>query len=112
MHATDIQQCIEYLMQWKKEGLTPTEMQQRMAEQQVPDDLAQASLTEWKRLHSEKKRFSGFVCCGIGGAVLLLSFMITLILFDTEHSFSFYLYGLTLIGVSVVMKGLVDLLGW
>lgn len=108
----DIQQCIQILMQWKKEGLTTSEMQQRLAEQQVPDELVQTSLTEWKRMHGEKKRFSGFMCCGIGGGLLFLSFLITLILFDTEHNFSLYLYGLTFIGVSVVFKGLVDLLGW
>ncbi|MFN4284497.1 MAG: hypothetical protein ACK4E8_00875 [Lacibacter sp.] len=112
MNPMDIHQCIQYLMQWKKEGLTTHEMQQRLAEQQVPEELARESLAEWKRLVGEKKRFSGFLCCGIGGGLLLLSFLITLILFDTEHNFSLYLYGLTALGVSVVFKGLVDLLGW
>ncbi|HMO32192.1 MAG TPA: hypothetical protein PKE63_09495 [Lacibacter sp.] len=112
MKPTDVQQCLQLLQLWKQEGVPLSQMEQRLLEQETAPELAAEALQELKRQQTDKKRFSGFMCCGIGGGLLFASFLTTLLLFDTEHSFAFYLYGLTLIGVTVVFKGLVDLLGW
>ncbi|MFZ9719006.1 MAG: hypothetical protein ACO3BD_06580, partial [Chitinophagaceae bacterium] len=66
----------------------------------------------YKKMRNESKQRFGLACCGAGGGILLISFLITFILFDTEHSFAFYLYGLTFIGITILFKGLIDLLGW
>ncbi len=112
MFTSTLDQCLAHVSQWKKEGVETSVILSRLKEQEVPEDLAQQAISEWKKQRNLRKRGMGMLCCGAGGALLVLSFLITLIMFDTEHNFSIYLYGFTLIGVSILFKGMVDLLGW
>ena len=105
-------QCLALVTQWKKEGVSASEIQERLEQQNVPSSMADEVLLEWKKLNYARKRGIGLFCCGTGALLLFTSFLITLILFNTEHNFSLYLYGLTFIGISILFKGMVDLLGW
>lgn len=106
------EQCLALVTQWKKEGVSTVEIQERLEQQEVPRTTADEAINEWKKQNNARKRGIGLVCCGTGAVLLVTSFLITLILFNTEHNFSLYLYGLTFIGIIVLFKGMVDLLGW
>jgi len=112
MMSITTDQCLALVTQWKKEGLSVTEIQDRLDKQEVPRELTEEALQEWKKINYARKRGIGLACCGTGALLLFTSFLITLLLFNTDHNFSLYLYGLTFIGISVLFKGMIDLLGW
>jgi hypothetical protein len=111
LHTTP-DEYVAQVMQWKKEGLETSAIRSRLLEQNIPEPMMQEIMNQWKKIRTTQKRNSGFLYCGIGGALLFSSFAITLSLFNTEYNFSFFLYGFTVAGISLVIKGMVDLMGW
>jgi hypothetical protein len=43
---------------------------------------------------------------------MLISFLISLMLYNQGQSFMYIFYSLTLVGIAIVFKGLIDILGW
>lgn len=106
------QEVLPQLLQWSSQGLSEKDIQQRLLSEGWNATDVTEVLKAFRKHCFEKKRTVGFMCCGAGGGLLLLSFLITLLLFDTNHNFAVYLYGLTFLGITIVMKGMVDILGW
>lgn len=100
------------LLQWQELGHKTEDFAHLLKNEGISDEDAQSIILWFKKQRVEKKRSIGLMFCGSGGCVLLASFLITFILFDTDHSFAFYLYGLTFIGIMLVFKGMIDILGW
>lgn len=94
----------------KQQGLSTEEILQRLLETGLPGEAAQQYVDEWKKLRNEKKRNAAFVYCGIGVFLLTTGFMFTVFLFTNNSNFNFALYGLTIIGLILVFKGMIDLL--
>ncbi|QNA42624.1 hypothetical protein [Lacibacter sediminis] len=94
----------------KQQGLSTEEILQRLLETGLSGDAAQRYFDEWKKIRNEKKRNAAFVYCGIGVFLLTTGFMFTVFLFTNNSNFNFALYGLTIIGLILVFKGLIDLM--
>lgn len=112
MDATHLQPFIQQLKQWKAEGIKPSQMENRLKEQQLPDEEVTLILSEWKRISIAQKRDAGFIWGALGGGIMLISFLISLMLYNEGQGFMLVLYSLTIIGIAMVFKGLVDILGW
>jgi hypothetical protein len=112
MLSANANEYVAKVMQWKKEGVETSVIISRLKEQNLSESFVEDVMKQWKKIRYEKQRTSGLIFCGLGGCLLVLSFAITLALFDSAHSFSFFLYGFTLLGISLLLKGMVDLLGW
>lgn len=109
MQPTNLQDYYSQLLSWKKQGLSIDEISLRFQETGVPDNMIQEAVQKWKQF-LEKKRNTAFVFCGIGIALLSLGCFVTLLFFNSDTSFDFALYGLTIIGVICVFKGMYDLM--
>jgi hypothetical protein len=109
MQPTNLQDYYAQLLSWKKQGLTLDEISLRFQQTGVPENLIQEAVQKWK-VFLEKKRNTAFIFCGIGIALLSLGCFVTLLFFNTGTSFDFALYGLTIIGVVCVFKGMYDLM--
>jgi hypothetical protein len=96
----------------QKRGLKFEEILLQLKEKGVPENLLQDILQQLKNLRLTRKRKTGFVCCGIGVALLVIGCMFTIFLFNSGGSIRFVMYGLTTAGVVFTIKGLVDLMGW
>ena len=96
----------------QKEGYNMDQITLQLREKGAPDNLLQEALQHLKQLHINRKRSSGFACCGIGVALLVVGCMITIMLYNSGGDIKWVMYGLTTLGVIFTMKGLVDLLGW
>ena len=94
----------------KQQGLTNEDILQKLLESGLPDEVAQQQFNSWKKARNEKKRNSAFVFCGIGIFLLTTSFLFTVLLFNADSNFNFALYGLTIIGIILVFKGMIDLM--
>ena len=94
----------------KQQGLSSEEILQRLLETGLPGDAAQQYFSQWKKARDEKKRNAAFVYCGIGVFLLTTGFLFKLLLFNSESNFNFALYGLTIVGLILVFKGMIDLM--
>lgn len=95
----------------KKKGFNYDEITIQLRQHGAPDNLLQEIIERVKSMSLLRKRNSGFLCCGIGVALLVVGCMLTLLLFSSGN-IKFVMYGLTTIGVIFTLKGLADLMGW
>lgn len=93
-------------------GYNQEEISLQLREKGAPENLLPEMFGQLKKLREERKRQSGFLCCGIGAALLVLGFLLTLVLYHGGPAMRFAMYGLTSVGVVFALKGLADLLGW
>lgn len=110
MDTAQLPHVLQQISALKQQGLSTEEILQRLLETGLPGDAAQQYVNEWKKNRSEKKRNAAFVYCGIGVFLLTTGFMFTVFLFTSNSNFNFALYGLTIIGLVLVFKGLIDLM--
>jgi hypothetical protein len=112
MDAIHLQPFIQQLKQWKAEGIKSSQLEARLKEQELSDEQVNFILAEWKRISIAQKRDAGFIWGALGGGIMLISFLISLMLYNEGQGFMLILYSLTIIGIAMVFKGLVDILGW
>jgi hypothetical protein len=112
MDTNHLQAFIQKIKQWRAEGVPSPHIETRLKEQQLPDEHVHLILNEWKRIRTAKKRDLGFILTGIGGTIMLVSFLMSLFLFQQGQSFMMVLYIFTFIGIGIAFKGLIDILGW
>lgn len=110
MNSVQLQDIYQHITNWKQEGLSSEEILQRLLQTGMPAPSAEETLSSWKKIRTEKKRNSAFIFCGIGIFLLTTSFFFTLLLFNANSNFNFALYGLTIIGIILVFKGMIDLM--
>lgn len=65
-----------------------------------------------RSLYLKKRRHRGFILGGIGSALLVIGFLLTVIFYHSGINFHFVMYGLTSIGAILLMAGMVDVIGW
>ena len=61
----------------QKEGYNMDQITLQLREKGAPDNLLQEAVQHLKQLHINRKRSTGFACCGIGVALLVVGCMIT-----------------------------------
>jgi hypothetical protein len=108
-------QPAEYLqdaVHLQKKGWSLDEIKNHLLKNGTPENILQEVITQLKFLRDARKRKSGFICCGIGVGLLVIGCMFTLMLYGSGNSMRIALYGLTTLGVIVLLKGLADLMGW
>ena len=110
MDAVNLQDCLNKVMSWKREGLKIEQIAERLLKSGIPVSMREEALLKWKEIRNEKKRNNAFIYCGIGIGLLTTGFLFTLFLFNSGGSYNFGLYGLTIIGLILVFKGMVDLM--
>ena len=92
-----------------REGIGSNQTPQAIEEELQSKGLNAASISdhlkEYKRLRNAKRQFTGFVLMAIGAFIGFLSCVLTVSEFFPEW-YNFILYGLTIIGVSIVFMGL------
>jgi predicted phage tail protein len=112
MTTLSIQEYIRQISDWKQQGMDADQVTEKLKETAMSESQLTEILEAWKKETNRRKQNSGLIFCGIGAAMLLSSFLITFILYETDHNFSFVLYGLTLAGICLLMKGVADFLGF
>lgn len=110
MDAVNLQDCVTNVIRWKQEGLSTEQITQRLLQAGIPEEQAIQSINEHKRIVHEKKRNAAFVYCGIGIFLLSTGFLFTVLLFNSSGDFKMALYGLSLVGIALVFKGMIDLM--
>nr|WP_294906020.1 hypothetical protein [uncultured Lacibacter sp.] len=110
MNTAQLQDAFLRINTLKQQGHTNDEILQKLLETGLPNEVVQQQFNDWKKTRNEKKRNSAFLFCGIGIFLLTTSFLFTVLLFNADSNFNFALYGLTIIGIILVFKGMIDLM--
>lgn len=96
----------------QQKGLSFDEISIQLRQQGAPEQQLLEIIMQLKSLRFTQKRKSGFLYCGIGIALLVIGCMLTIFLYNSGGNIKLALYGLTILGVGLTLKGLVDLIGW
>jgi len=96
----------------QQRGLSYDEITLQLKEKGAPENLLQETIQQLKNLRLIKKRNTGFACCGIGVALLIVGCMLTILLYSSGGNIKWAMYGLTTIGVVFTIKGMADIMGW
>ena len=83
----------------------------RLLEKGIDDNQAQETLNKLKKEHLEKRRKRGLVFIAIGGICLFSGFLLSAILFHSNSSPAIPLYGMTSVGIVLLLVGMADCLG-
>lgn len=95
-----------------KEGYNMDQITLQLKEKGAPENFFQEAMNHLKELRLLRKRNTGFACCGIGVALLVIGCMLTVLLYNSGGDIKWAMYGLTTLGVIFALKGLVDIMGW
>ena len=93
------------IREWIGSNLTPQAIEEELQLKGLDAASISAHLKEYKRVRNAKRQFTGFVLMAIGAFIGFLSCILTVSEFFPEW-YNFILYGLTIIGVSIVFMGL------
>jgi hypothetical protein len=110
MDTAQLQDVFLRITTLKQQGLSAEEILKRLLETGLSGEAAQQYFAEWKKIRNERKRNAAFIYCGIGVFLLTTGFLFTVFLFTNDSNFNFALYGLTIIGLVLVFKGMIDLM--
>lgn len=110
MNAAQLQDVMHRIHTLKQQGLSKEEIYKQLIKAGLPSDAAQQSINDWFKDRNEKKRNAAFVYCGTGVFLLTTGFLFTVLLFNNSGNYNFALYGLTLVGLLLVFKGMIDLM--
>ncbi|RTL56174.1 MAG: hypothetical protein EKK37_16990 [Sphingobacteriales bacterium] len=107
-----IEQYLPKVFQLRKQGMELSQISLQLEKQNLSAETVNAIIQQWKKIHYTKKRNQGFICIGVGTFLMVFSFLLSVLLFYSNKSIEWALYGITFIGLSITFKGMVDILGW
>lgn len=93
-------------------GFSDAEVAAQLLQKGTPENLLQEIIARVKKMRAERKSNNGFTYCAIGVTLLVLGFLLTFAFMGNATQMRIVMYGLTIIGAAITLKGLVDVLGW
>ncbi len=90
---------------WISADLTPQAIEAELLQKGFDENSILEHLQEFKKQRNTQKQFKGFVLMGLGGFLGFMSCVLTLTQVFPQW-YDLILYGLTFIGVTLVMIGL------
>lgn len=111
MHDPHSHEMYQEAMSLHRRGYNPDEISGLLLGKGAAEHLVQDIVGRLRSRPASDNRTRGFWFLGIGSFLLAAGFLLTLVLFNA-HGMRFCMYGLTTIGVVLVMKGLADIMGW
>lgn len=112
MNHPDANELFRLADRLQKRGLAYEEISLELKQKGADDSLLSEVIEKAKSLRFRRRRKSGFACCGIGVTLLVAGCIVALFLYNSGYDIRFAMYGLTVLGLVLLFKGMVDLLGW
>ena len=95
----------EQLRVWNENEYSRDQIIQDLKSNNIDDDQINEILKEYKKIKLEKRQLSGFIITTIGGLLCFISCIFTLLNIIPSLR-EFVLYGLTTIGIVIILVGL------
>lgn len=95
----------ETIQLWIKEKLTPKAIEESLISQGYESRAIIEYMSEYNRLVRVKRQITGFVLMGVGGFIGFIACVMALLNLVPDMQ-SFFLFGLTMVGVGIVFYGM------
>lgn len=102
----------EQVEKWLAQGQTRDYIHQKLVEAGLVEEKASALVDSIVNERVSKHRQRGIILILVGSVLLVLGFLLTVFLFHANASIDLVMYGLTSVGILILLKGLVDIFGW
>jgi predicted phage tail protein len=97
---------------WFSHGDSQDTILEKLQKLGLDEPTREVIMKEMSSLFLEKKRQNGIRMIIIGALFLVVGFFLTVFLFHANQSIDFVMYGMTTVGASLLLYGLVNVLGW
>ncbi|HMT30373.1 MAG TPA: hypothetical protein PKD91_13955 [Bacteroidia bacterium] len=94
------------------QGREKSQVKQNLISMGASEETIETILNQIKSLNYLKRRKRGFILGICGSILLIVGFALTVIFFHKNMSIDFVMYGMTSVGVILLVAGLVEIIGW
>jgi hypothetical protein len=108
----ELQKFLNIAAKQSERGIENHHIETNLKEAGAPDEIIIIIVNRLKFLHYLKRKKRGFKLVLLGSVLLVSGFIITLLLFHSGNSINYAMYGLTIAGISFLLWGMIDLMGW
>jgi hypothetical protein len=110
--AKSIEQYLTQAQQLLEEGKELDSVRHHLAASGADELTVDTIIRQIKSLSYLKRRRRGFLLGLFGSILLVAGFILTVIFYHSGISIHYVMYGMTSIGVILLIAGLVDVIGW
>jgi hypothetical protein len=97
------------VMKLHREGYPVATIQNILKNEGLDEVLITEALCKLKLILYKKKKSKAVIIMVVGAAILLIGFVMTVLLFHSNHSFDLFLYGFTCIGILLLGYGVYEM---
>lgn len=112
MNQAEFQAFREIAIDHQDRGVEHHHIEATLTSKGAHPEAIKEILREIKTMELIRRKKRGFKLVLAGSLFLVFGFLITLALFHTSVSISYSMYGLTTLGVVLLLWGMVDIMGW
>ncbi len=102
----------EQVEKWLAQGQTRDFIHQKLVAAGISEERVSQFVDTILSERLSKRRQRGILLILIGSVLLVLGFLLTVFLFHANASIDVVMYGMTGVGILILMIGLVDIFGW
>ncbi|HEX5002035.1 MAG TPA: hypothetical protein VFW78_06035 [Bacteroidia bacterium] len=112
LQASDFQRYLNLAVEKSRTGNDFSTIRSALLSAGADDSTADTIVGQLKSAHYLRRRKRGFVLTAVGSFMLLTGFLLTVFLFHHNSDFNTVMYGMTSVGVLLLLLGMVLVLGW
>jgi hypothetical protein len=102
----------EAIHHYRAQGLSWNEIREQLKDDGYPQDEVNLMIRAIKSEDYLKRRKRGIILGVTGSILLVIGFILTVIFYHSGISFNLVMYGMTSLGILLLLAGMVDLMGW
>jgi len=111
-HINNFQEYLQLAFDRSKAGDDFSTIRSALINAGADDSLADTIVGQLRSAQHLRRRKRGFILTSIGSLMLLTGFLLTVFLFHHNSDFNAVMYGMTSVGVLLLLLGMVSVLGW
>jgi len=111
-HTRNIEHLLEEANKLIETGKVTDDVRRTLGASGVDSETIEIIIHQLRSQQFLKRRKRGFLLGAIGSVMLLVGFILTVIFFHAGISFQYVMYGMTSIGVLLLIAGMVEVVGW
>lgn len=112
MSALQLQDWLTEAFSLHSQGHALEDIFHKLREKGLSETFIPELRERFRKALLSRKRARGMKFIGLGSLLLVAGFLIAILSFMKDDNFRIALYGLTSVGIILVLKGVVDFTGW
>jgi hypothetical protein len=110
--STSIEQVLDEAGKMVNDGIETDKIRSYLSNAGMDKQSIESLIHQLKSQLYLKRRKRGFTFGIIGSIMLVIGFLLTVLFYHSGISIHFVMYGMTSVGVILLLIGMIDILGW